>query len=105
MTVKINLFIEFNESAKNLLIQVWDVDVLVDDKIESKSVNSPGPVEFLINSFDTGELNPEFQIRIFDENGDEIFRTEIDKTLTANKRDLNTGFVEQTTIDFGKIKI
>jgi hypothetical protein len=104
MTAKVNVTIQFKNSAK-YIVELWDVDVLVDDKIDAKSISKPGPIEFIFSTSRTGEFNPELQLRIFSEEGNELFRSPIDKSISDLNINENTGFVEVTTVDFGIIEL
>ena len=88
-----------------LKVELWDVDVLVDDKIETKSITESGAIEFLFSTTDTGEFNPELQLRIFDEDGKELYRSPINSSINSVEINNVTGFRENTTVDFGLIDV
>ena len=104
MTGKVNATIKMLKPLK-VSVELWDVDVLVDDKIHTKVITDSGPIEFIFSTSDTGEFNPELQLRIFDLQGNQLHRTPINKSLNSMGIDKVTGFKENTTIDFGIIKI
>ena len=104
MTGKVNITVEMLQE-QDLKIELWDVDLIVDDKIQTKQVNRSGLVEFIFSLSETGEFNPEFQIRIFNNQNEEIYRSPIDRSLNSLQIDKITGFMEKTTVDFGTIKI
>jgi hypothetical protein len=88
-----------------LRIELWDLDLLADDKIQTITISKPSLVEFIFSFSETGEFNPELQIRICDNQDKEIHRTPINKSLNSLKIDKVTGFMEKTTVDFGTIKL
>ena len=104
MTGKVNITVEMLQE-QDLKIELWDVDLIVDDKIQTKQVNRSGLVEFIFSLSETGEFNPELQIRIFNNQNEEIYRSPIDRSLNSLQIDKVTGFMEKTTLDFGTIKI
>jgi len=104
MIGKVNAIIKMNQPRK-LKVELWDVDVLVDDKIETKNINESGTFEFLFSTTDTGEFNPELQLRIFDEDGKELYRSPINNSINSVEINNVTGFREDTTVDFGLIEI
>ena len=104
MTGKVNITVEMLQE-QDLKIELWDVDLIVDDKIQTKQVNRSGLVEFIFSLSETGEFNPELQIRIFNNQNEEIYRSPIDRSLNSLQIDKITGFMEKTTVDFGTIKI
>ena len=104
MTGKVNATIQF-QGTKMFIVELWDVDVLVDDKLQSIEISKTGPIEFIFNTSETGEFNPELQLRIFSEDQTEIYRSAIDKSISDLNIDKATGYNETTTIDFGIIEI
>jgi hypothetical protein len=104
MTGKVNATIKMLKPLK-VRVELWDVDVLVDDKIQTKEISDSGPVEFIFSTSDTGEFNPELQLRVSDIGGNELHRTPVNKTINAIETNKVTGFKETTTIDFGIIEI
>jgi hypothetical protein len=104
MIAKVNAKIEMTRSMI-CNVELWDVDVIVDDRIQSKEISVSSSVEFIFSLSETGESNPELQLRIFSADGKELFRTNADSTLNSFSIDKTTGFQEVTTIDFGIIKI
>ncbi len=104
MIAKVNAKIEMTESMI-CNVELWDVDLIVDDRIQTKEISVSGSVEFIFSLSETGETKPELQLRIFSADGKELFRTKVDSTLNSNSIDKTTGFREVTTIDFGIIKI
>jgi hypothetical protein len=105
MIAKVNANVQFKSKYKKVVVELWDIDVLMDDKIASHELTRSGHIEFLFSLSVTGEVNPELQLRIKDEAGNEVLRTPIDQSISAMNIDKNTGFLEHTTIDFGVIKI
>lgn len=104
MTGKVNITVEMLQEH-DIKIELWDVDLIVDDMIQTKKVNRSGLVEFIFSLSETGEFNPELQIRIFNNQNEEIYRSPIDRSLSSLQIDNVTGFMELTTVDFGTIKI
>ena len=104
MTGKVNVYIDMDKEQV-LRIELWDLDLLADDKIQTISISKPGLVEFIFSFSETGEFNPELQIRIYNNQEKEIHRTQINKSLNSLKIDKVTGFMEKTTVDFGTIKL
>jgi hypothetical protein len=104
MTGKVNAVVKMNRPGK-LKVELWDVDVLVDDKIETKSITESGAIGFLFSTTDTGEFNPELQLRIFDEDGKELYRSTINNSISSVEINNVTGFRENTTVDFGLIDV
>jgi len=105
MTIKVNAQIELVSMKDIIIAEIWDVDVLIDDKISSQTVSKSGPIEFILNSSKTGEIKPDLQLRLFSSSGEELYRSPIDDSINILSRDENTGFIEHTTIDFGKINL
>lgn len=104
MTGKVNATIKMHQPQK-VWVELWDLDVLVDDKIQSKQIFNSGPIEFIFSTADTGEFNPELQLRIFDLEGNELYKTPINTLINSLKVSNVTGFREITNIDFGIIEI
>jgi hypothetical protein len=104
MLAKANAIIQM-QSPRKLQIELWDVDVLVDDKIQSQEISDSGPVEFLFSVSDTGEINPELQLRVVDEDGNILLKSRINSEINSAQINDITGFIEKTTIDFGVITI
>ena len=105
MTAKVNATIEIKNTDSKYLVKLFDVDVIKDDEIASLEINTSEDIEFLFSLDDTGEFNPELQLRIFDSLFNEVFRSRIDDSISSNNVNKNTGFIEVTTIDFGLITI
>jgi hypothetical protein len=103
MTGKVNATINLKDEGKKYIVELYDVDVISDDLLKSAEIDKSGLIEFIFGLGETGEFNPELQLRIFTENRKEIFRTAIDNSLSSLNVDENTGRVEKTTIDFGVI--
>jgi hypothetical protein len=104
MVAKVNFKISLKEQKK-IRVELWDLDVIKDDKIAYKDCIQSGEYDFIFNTSDTGEWQPELQLRIFNESGIEIYRTNINDTISSSKVDEATGFRENTTVDFGLIEI
>jgi hypothetical protein len=104
MTGKVNAVVKMNRPGK-LKVELWDVDVLADDRIETKNITESEAIEFLFNTTDTGEFNPELQLRIFDEDGKELYRSPINSSINSVEINNVTGFRENTTVDFGLIEV
>jgi hypothetical protein len=104
MTGKVNATIKMLQ-PRIVRVELWDVDVLVDDKIQTKKISDSGIIEFLFGTTETGEFNPELQLRIFDLDGNELHKTPINKSINSMEINKVTGFKENTTIDFGIIEI
>lgn len=104
MIAKVNVEIELL-SSKKVTVELWDVDVIQDDRIDAKFIENSGMLEFIFSTDKSGEINPELQIRIKDENGSELFRSPANNTLNAYELNSITGFLENSTISFDKIVI
>jgi hypothetical protein len=104
MIAKVNVNIVLKTIDK-AVVQLWDVDALVDDLLESKDVSASGHVEFIFSTSQSGEANPELQLRILSLERIELFRTTTNNMLSDLKIHEVTGFAEVTTIDFGTIEI
>ena len=104
MIAKVNLNVVL-KTRENVVVQVWDVDIIKDDLIESQEVSKSGPIEFIFSTTLSGENNPELQLRVFSSNGEELHRTEANKDIAELNIDEVTGFQEVSTIDFGTIEI
>ena len=105
MTAKVNATIELNNTDSKYLIKLFDIDVIKDDEIATIEITQSKEIEFLFSLDETGEFNPELQLRIFDSLFNEVFRSRIDDSISSNNVNKNTGFIEVTTIDFGLITI
>ncbi len=105
MTAKVNATIELLNSNVNYVVKLFDVDVMKDDEIASIDINNSKEVEFLFSLDETGEFNPELQLRVFDSNNNEVYRSKINNSISSTNIDKITGFIEVTTIDFGLITI
>lgn len=100
--VNVNLVLTTQE---RVIAQLWDVDLIKDDLIESKDVSKSGAVEFIFSTTISGESNPELQLRILSMSEDELFRSKISSDIADLNIDKVTGFQEVSTIDFGTIEI
>ena len=105
MTAKVNATIEIKNTDSKYLVKLFDVDVIKDDEIASLEINKSEDIEFLFSLDDTGEFNPELQLRVFDTNHNEVYRSEINNSISSTNIDKITDFIEVTTIDFGLITI
>jgi hypothetical protein len=105
MNAKVNATINLKVEGKKYIVELYDVDVISDDLLKTLTIDKSGPIEFIFSLSETGEFNPELQLRIFTENRKEIFRTAIDNSLSSLNVDKNTDRVEKTTIDFGVITL
>ena len=105
MTAKVNATIELLNSNVNYIVKLFDVDIIKDDEIASVDISHSKEVEFLFSLDETGEFNPELQLRVFDSNNNEVYRSEINNSISSTNIDKITGFTEVTTIDFGLITI
>ena len=90
-------------SAK-LYVELYDVDMIKDDLLQSKTIEKSEVIEFIFESLDSGEMRPELEIRIFDIDRKEIYRSKINDTLDGDPIDDATGLYN-TTIDFGEVSI
>ena len=104
MIGKVNAFIKMSHPRK-IKVELWDLDVLIDDRLETKNLNGTGKVEFLFVTSETGEFNPELQLRIFDEDGKELYRSLVNNDINSIEINNVTGFRENTTVDFGVIEV
>jgi hypothetical protein len=105
MIAKVNATIELLNSNVNYIVKLFDVDFIKDDEIASIEINQNKEIEFIFSLDETGEFNPELQLRVFDSTNNEVFRSEINSSISSTNIDKNTGFIEVTTIDFGLIRI
>jgi hypothetical protein len=105
MTAKVNANIELLNSNEYYTVKLFDVDIIKDDEIASIEINQNKEIEFIFSLDETGEFNPELQIRVFDSNNNEVYRSEINNSISSTNIDKITGFIEVTTIDFGLITI
>lgn len=105
MTAKVNANIELLNSNEYYIVKLFDVDIIKDDEIASIEINQNKEIEFIFSLDETGEFNPELQIRVFDSNNNEVYRSEINNSISSTNIDKITGFIEVTTIDFGLITI
>ena len=104
MIAKVNLNVVL-KTRENVVVQLWDVDIIKDDLIESQGVSKSGQIEFIFSTTLSGENNPELQLRLFSMNDEELHRTEAIKDIAELNIDKVTGFQEVSTIDFGTIEI
>ena len=105
MTAKVNATIELLNSNENYTLKLFDVDIIKDDEIASIEINQSKDVEFIFSLEEAGEFNPELQLRVFDSKNNEVYRSEINNSISSTNIDKITGFIEVTTIDFGLITI
>jgi len=105
MNAKANAKIIFNENSHIYSVELYDVDLLIDDLLISKTVNETCNIELFFNLNDSGEFRAELQLRIFDEDRNEVYRSPINNSLSSLAYDKNTGRIENTTIDFGVINL
>jgi hypothetical protein len=105
MTAKVNATIELLNSNENHTVKLFDVDIIKDDEIASIEINQSKDVEFIFSLDEAGEFNPELQLRVFDSKNNEVYRSEINNSISSTNIDKITGFIEVTTIDFGLITI
>jgi len=104
MIAKLNVKIELSVPRKCKL-ELWDLDVLVDDLIQAKEILDSCEVELIFSLDETGESKPELQLRIYSDDGSELYRSKVVSTLDTTNVDPVTGFREVSTIDFGTIII
>ena len=104
MIAKVNVEIELVQ-LKKVSVELWDQDLIKDDLIERKLIENSGLIEFIFSTQASGELNPELEIRVKDEVGNEIYKSRTNNSLEAFKIDGVTGFIEKTTITFEKITL
>jgi len=104
MIGKVNAFIKMRQPRK-LRVELWDVDLLKDDKLETKNLTETGQIEFLFTTSETGEFNPELQLRIFEEDGKELYKSIVNNEINSIEINNVTGFRENTTVDLGIIEI
>ncbi|MCX6293772.1 MAG: hypothetical protein NT127_05705 [Sphingobacteriales bacterium] len=103
MLAKVNFKINLINSAK-FYVELYDVDVIKDDLLQSKTIEKSQAIEFIFESLDSGEMRPELEIRIFDMERKEIYRSKINDTLDGDPINDATGLYK-TTIDFGEVTI
>jgi hypothetical protein len=105
MIAKANATIELKNAESKYLVKLFDVDVIKDDEIASIEINTSKEIEFIFSLDETGEFNPELQLRVYDAQNNEVFRSEINNSISSTNINKVTGFIEVTTIDFGLITI
>ena len=105
MTAKVNATIQLNKTDTKYVVKLFDIDVIKDDVIGSLEINQSNEIEFIFSLGETGEFNPELQLRIYDSNNNEIHRSDINNSISSTNINKITGFLEVTTIDFGLIII
>ena len=105
MNAKANVKIIINGDSRVYSVELYDVDLLIDDLLVSKTVKETCNLELFFNLNDSGEFRAELQLRIFDENRNELYRSPINNSLSSLAYDKNTGRIENTTIDFGVINL
>jgi hypothetical protein len=103
MLAKANIKINLNKSDK-YYVDLYDVDMIKDDLLQSKIIEKSGLVEFIFDSLDSGEMKPELEIRIFNFDRKEIYRLKIVDTIDGDSIDDTTGRYN-TTIEFGEVTI
>lgn len=104
MNAKVNFRVELR-LQKIITAELWDVDPLMDDKIDFKKITESGQYEFIFSTSETGEFKPELQLRFIDESGKEIYKTPINNSISDFGINKTTGFNETSNIDFGLIII
>ncbi len=80
-------------------LELWDLDPLFDDKITERQINNSGFYEFLFDSRITGEITPELEIRIFNDQDELVYSTTSENHINA----IGLNRVDKTTVDFGEI--
>jgi hypothetical protein len=101
MLAKANVKITYKKAEDELTVELWDVDVIIDDLISSKIITASGNYEFLFETNSTGEVNPELEIRVKGKDGE----------LLAIKKPINiisasgTFRVDSSCAEFGEINI
>ena len=103
MIAKVNAKIELKNDGSIYLVKLFDVDVIKDDEIGSIEINQSKEIEFFFSLGETGEINPELQIRIYDSKNNEVYRSGENNSISSDNK--IGGFVDHTTIDFGLITI
>lgn len=105
MTAKVNVQIELLDSINGFTLELWDIDIIKDDLLASQPILKAGHFEFLFEINRSGEFRPELQLRVVNAEGNEVFKSEINNSLSSLAIDKNTGRIEITTIDFGVIQL
>jgi hypothetical protein len=105
LTAKVNVQIELLGTINGFTVELWDVDAIKDDLLGSQPILKAGHFEFLFDTNVSGEFRPELQLRVVDAEGNEVFKSEINDSLSSLAIDENTGRIENTTIDFGVIQL
>ncbi len=75
------------------------------DLLGEKTVKKSEEIEFVFSLSESGEYNPELQLRIFDANENLIFKSEVNREISGWNRDKVTGMFEKTTIEFNPIEV
>jgi len=65
--------------------------------IGTQTISNSHDIEFILGLKETREFRLEVQIRIFDEQNNEVFRSEIDNSISSLNVNKATRFVEKTT--------
>jgi hypothetical protein len=104
MYCKVNVRI-VNLNNQELKVVLFDIDPIKNDIIGEKKINKSSDLEFVFALSETGEFNPELQIKVFDNKDQVIYKSEINNEISGWSRDKVTGMFEKTTIDFNSIEI
>ena len=104
MNCKVNVKVN-NLNNRKLRVILIDVDPIKNDLLGEKSTNKTEELEFIFSLSESGEYNPELQIKIFDEENNLIKESEINSEISGWSRDKVTGMFEKTTIEISPISI
>ena len=66
--MKANFSIVLNQ-IDSVKIELWDADILIDDFLTQRLVNKSGDHSILFESNTSGEVAPELELRIIDNDG------------------------------------
>lgn len=104
MNCKVNIKI-INEFNKNLKVVLLEIDPIKNDVLGEKIIQKTQDVEFIFPLAETGEFNPELQIKVLDSENEVISETVVNSEISGWSRDKITGMFEKTTIEFIPIEI
>jgi hypothetical protein len=79
MTAKVNV----QGSINGFLLKLWDIDTIKDDLLGSQPILKAGHFEFLFDINKSGEFRPELQLRVVNAEGNEVFKSHINDSLSS----------------------
>ncbi len=91
-------------------VSLLDKDRLFDDKLGASSISEDGTAEFLFSAADVlsidsiGERTPDIYF-VIEENGNEIFRSEVFEEVNFDATNPVTGRTDNLTREFGPFRV